>query len=66
VTSTLGFMVVFVVVVGLVIAVGITVGMIVAGRIDRIMAPPGAIGPGSAEPAADPQPDSARIEEHDE
>lgn len=65
-TSTLGAMVVFVIVVGLVLAVGITVGMIVAGRIDRIMAPSKPAGDGSAESAADPQPDAARIEERDE
>jgi hypothetical protein len=66
VTSTLGSVVVFVIVVGLLIAVGIAVGMIVAGRIDRIMAPPRPTGPTTAEPPADPQPDRERIEEHDE
>ena len=65
-TSTLGSVVVFVIVVGLVIAVGVAVGMIVAGRIDRIMAPPRPAGPATPEPAADPRPDSERIEEHDE
>jgi len=66
VSSTLGSLVLFVIVVGLVIAVGIAVGMIVAGRIDRIMAPPRPDGPGTPEPAAEPQSDPARIEEHDE
>ena len=65
-TSTLGAVVVFLIVVALVIAVGIAVGMIVAGRIDRIMAPQGPDGPATPEPAANPQPDSERIEEHDE
>ncbi len=64
-TSTLSSVVVFIVVVGLVIAVGIAVGMIVAGRIDRITAPPRPNGPATPEPAADLHPDSARIEEHD-
>jgi hypothetical protein len=66
VTSTLGSVVLFLFVVGLVIAVGITVGMIVAGRIDRIMAPPRPIAPRPADPAPEPGSDSARIEEHDE
>ena len=52
--------------VGLVIAVGIAVGMIVAGRIDRIMAPPRPVGPATPEPAAEPQSDSDPHEEHDE
>lgn len=35
-------LVVFVAIVGAVTGIGIAVGMIVAGRIDRLMAPPGA------------------------
>jgi hypothetical protein len=66
VTSTIGSLVLFVIVVGLVIAVGIAVGMIVAGRIDRMMAPPRPAGPPVPEPGAEAQPDPARIEEHDE
>jgi hypothetical protein len=66
VTSTFGSVVVFLFAVGLVIAVGISVGMIVAGRIDRIMAPPRPTGLATPEPAADPQPDPEHIEEHDE
>jgi hypothetical protein len=53
-------------VVGLVIGVGIAVGMIVAGRIDRVMAPPRPIGPAIPNPAAESQSDPARIEEQDE
>jgi hypothetical protein len=37
--SDLEALIVFVVVVGLMVAFGVLVGMIVAGRIDRIMAP---------------------------
>jgi len=66
VTSTLGSLVVFVIVVGLVLAVGIAIGMIVAGRIDRRIAPPGPAGLGTPEPAAQPQPGHERIEEHHE
>jgi hypothetical protein len=66
VSSTLGSLVLFVVVVGLVIVVGIAVGMIVAGRIDRLVAPPRPPGPGTAEPAAESEPDSVRIEEHEQ
>jgi hypothetical protein len=66
VTSTLGTVVAFVIVVGLVIVIGITVGMIVAGRIDRLLAPPRPTGPGTADPAVEPESDPARIEEHDE
>jgi hypothetical protein len=66
VTATLGSAVLFLLVVGLVIAVGITVGMIVAGRIDRIMAPPRPAAARPADPAAEPQSDSAHTEEHDE
>lgn len=40
-------LVIFLAIVGLMVAVGIAVGMIVAGRIDRIMAPP----PTLADPA---------------
>jgi hypothetical protein len=40
--------------------------MIVAGRIDRRIAPPGPAGLGTPEPAAQPQPGHERIEEHDE
>ena len=65
-TSNLAAVVVFLAVVGLVVALGIAVGMIVAGRIDRIMASPGPNAPATPEPAADPQPDSASIEEHHE
>ena len=65
-SSTLGSLVLFVIVVGLVVAVGIAVGMIVAGRIDRIMAPPRPSGSRTVEPAADPPPDAERIEEQDE
>jgi hypothetical protein len=35
----IGDLVIFVSIVGLVVVVGVVVGMIVAGRIDRIMAP---------------------------
>jgi len=36
----MGDLVIFVAVVGLMVALGVAMGMIVAGRIDRIMAPP--------------------------
>jgi hypothetical protein len=65
VTSNLASAAVFLAVVGLVIVVGIAVGMIVAGRIDRIIAPrkPAA---GTPDPVADPEADPARIKEHHE
>jgi hypothetical protein len=66
VSSTLGSLVAFVVVVGLVVALGITVGMIVAGRVDRMTAPPRPTGPRPPEPAAEPGADPASIEEHDQ
>ena len=65
-TSTLGTLLLFLIVVGLVIAVGIAVGMIVAGRLDRILAPPGPNARAIPEPAVEPQSDPARIEEHRE
>lgn len=65
-TSNLAAVAVFLAAVGLVIAVGIAVGMIVAGRIDRIMAPPRPVGPGTPDPAAEPEADPSRIEEHHE
>ncbi len=65
-SSTVASLVVFVIVVGLVIGVGIAVGMIAAGAIDRITAPPRRAGPGTTEPAVEPDADPARIEEHDE
>jgi hypothetical protein len=66
VTSTLASAAVFLAVVGLVIVVGIAVGMIVAGRIDRIIAPRRPAGPGTPDPVADPEADPARIKEHHE
>jgi hypothetical protein len=66
VTTTLGSVVLFLLVVGLVIAVGIGVGMIVAGRVDRIMAPPRPLGAPPADPAGEPESDAARMEEHHE
>ena len=65
-TTTLGSVVLFLLVVGLVIAAGIGVGMIVAGRVDRIMAPPRPLARRPADPAGEPETDSARIEEHHE
>jgi hypothetical protein len=37
--SDLGVVIVFIGIVGLIVALGVLVGIIVAGRIDRIMAP---------------------------
>jgi hypothetical protein len=65
VTTTLGSVVLFLLVVGIIIAVGIGVGMIVAGRVDRIMAPPRPQG-APADPAGEPESDAARTEEHHE
>lgn len=64
-TTTLGSVGLFLLVVGLVVAVGIGVGMIVAGRVDRIMAPPRSHG-APADPAGEPDSDAARMEEHHE
>ena len=38
-SQDLGWAFLFLVVVGLIVAIGVVVGMIVAGRIDRLMAP---------------------------
>ena len=66
-SSTVASLVLFVIVVGLVVAVGIAVGMIVAGRIDRIMAPPRPAGSGPRSlPRSGVGGGPARIEEHDE
>jgi hypothetical protein len=65
VTTTLGSVVLFLLVVGLVVAIGIGVGMIVAGRVDRIMAPPRRHD-APANPAGEPESDAARTEEHHE
>ena len=65
-SSTVASLVVFVIVVGLVIGVGIAVGMIAAGAIDRITAPPRRAGPGTTEPAGEPEAEPASIEERDE
>jgi hypothetical protein len=50
----LGWAFLFLVVVGLIVAIGVVVGMIVAGRIDRLMAPrpPKPADPAAGEPAS--------------
>lgn len=55
--TTIGDAMIFVAIVAVVILVGIAVGMIVAGRLDRIMAPRPPAGDGTApEPDPDPAP----------
>ena len=49
-----GFAFLFLVIVGLVIALGVVVGMIAAGRIDRIMSPTPRRTPDDAAPASAP------------
>jgi hypothetical protein len=56
-SQDIGWAFLFLVVVGLIVAIGVVVGMIVAGRIDRLMAPrppkaadaPPAAGPGAGD-----------------
>jgi hypothetical protein len=52
-SEDVGWAVLFLVVVGLIIAVGVVVGMIVAGRIDRLMVPRPPT-PADASPAGEP------------
>ena len=54
-SQDIGWAFLFLVVVGLIVAIGVVVGMIVAGRIDRLMAPRPPK-PAEAPPAAGPAP----------
>jgi len=64
-SQDIGWAFLFLVVVGLIVAIGVVVGMIVAGRIDRLMAPRPPE-PADAPPAAGPTPDDQQPGPHEE
>ena len=64
-SQDIGWAFLFLVVVGLIVAIGVVVGMIVAGRIDRLMAPRPPK-PADAPPAATPTPDDQQPGPHEE
>lgn len=66
-STDLGWAFLFLVIVGLMVAIGIVVGIIVAGRLDRLQAPRPSRQPGPtppADPAPGERPEALEEEQH--